>query len=119
MTPDETLASFRAMSDTLEMVEDALAVARQGLNANPTKVERRQLDEDILELGLERTRLTSAMIALGRGQGTITPPSAQEIAQIKALAEQVDQLTQQSVAASEAVVTTGEVLDLIAKSGFA
>ena len=73
MTPEEqaTLETFRAMSDALEMVEDALAIARQGLNANPSKQERRQLDEDILDLALKRTRLTSAMIALGRGQGTI------------------------------------------------
>lgn len=121
MTPEEqaTLAAFRAMSDALEMVEDGLAVARQGLNSNPTKQERRQLDEDILDLGLKRTRLTSAMIALGRGQATISPPTAEQIAEIKALAGQVDQLTQQSVAASDAVVAVGKVLDLVAKSGLA
>jgi hypothetical protein len=119
MTPEEqaTLETFRAMSDALEMVEDALAIARQGLNANPSKQERRQLDEDILDLALKRTRLTSAMIALGRGQGTITPPTAEQIAEIKTLAGQVDQLTQQSIAASGAVVATGHVLDLLAKSG--
>ena len=119
MTPEEekTLETYRAMSDTLEMVEDALAVARQGLNMNPTKSERHQLDEDILDLRLKRTRLTSAMIALGRGQGTIRPPTADQIAEIMILAGQVDQLTQQSVAASGAVVATGHVLDLLAKSG--
>lgn len=121
MTPEEqaTLETFRAMSDALEMVEDALAIARQGLNANPSKQERRQLDEDILDLALKRTRLTSAMIALGRGQGTIRPPTADQIAEIKTLAGQVDRLTQQSVAASGAVVATGHVLDLLAKSGLA
>ena len=119
MTPEEqaTLETFRAMSDALEMVEDALAIARLGLNANPSEQERHQLDEDILELALKRTRLTSAMIALGRGQGTITPPTAEQIVEIKTLAGQVDQLTQQSVAASGAVVATGHVLDLLAKSG--
>jgi hypothetical protein len=121
MAVDEqaVLATFRAMSDALEMVEDALAVARLGLNANPTRQERRQLDEDILELALKRTRLTSTMIALGRGEQTIQPPSAAQIAEIKTLAAQVDQLTQQSVAASEAVVATGHVLDLVAESGLA
>ena len=119
MAPDEQaiLATFRAMSDALEMVEDALAVTRQGLSANPTKQERRQLDEDILDLGLKRSQLTNSMIALGRGQGTIRPPSAEQITQIKALAAKVDQLTRESVAASEAVVVAGNVLDLIAESG--
>jgi len=49
--------------------------------------------------------------------GTIRPPTADQIAKIKTLAGQVDQLTQQSVAASQAVVATGNVLDLLAKSG--
>jgi len=49
----------------------------------------------------------------------ISPPSARQIAQIKALAGQVDRLTQKSVAASEAVVATGKVLDLIEKSSLA
>jgi hypothetical protein len=121
LTPEDraTLAMFRAMSDALEMVDDALAVARQGLNTNPTKQERRQLDEDILDLALKRTRLTSALIALGRGERTISPPSAQQIARIKELAGEVDQLTRQSVTSSQAVVASGKVLDLVAKSGLA
>ena len=105
------------MSVALEMVEDALAVARLGLNGNPTKEERRQLDEDILELGLQRTRLTNEMIALGRGQGSTTPPTPDQINEIKALAEKVDKLTLQAVAASTAVKEVGRVLDLVAESG--
>jgi translation initiation factor 6 (eIF-6) len=121
MAPDEQaiLATFRAMSDALEMVEDALAVARKGLNANPSKQERRQLDEDILELTLKRSRLTNSMIALGRGQGTIRPPTADQIAEIKQLATEVDRLTRESLAASRAVVAAGNVLDLLAESGLA
>jgi hypothetical protein len=119
MTPEEqaTLETFRAMSDALEMVEAALAIARQGLDADPSKQERRQLDEDLRDLALKRTRLTSAMIALSRGQGTTDPLTPEQIAEIKALAGQVDQLTQQSIAASGAVVATGNVLDLLAKAG--
>ena len=120
MTPEEQaiLETFRAMSDALEMVEDALVIARQGLDANPSKQEGRQLDEDLFDLAFKRTRLTSAMIALSRGQGTTNPLTPEQIAEIKALAGQVDQLTQQqSIAASGAVVATGNVLDLLAKSG--
>ena len=121
MTAEEqaALATFRAMSEALEMVEDALAVARKGLNANPTKQERRELDEDILDLALKRTRLTNSLIALGRGQETIQPPTPGQIAEIKALATQVDQLTRQSVAASQAVTAAGDVLELLADSGLA
>jgi translation initiation factor 6 (eIF-6) len=121
MAPDEQaiLATFRVMSDALEMVEDALAVARQGVNANPTKQERRQLDEDILELALKRSRLTNSLIALGRGQGTVRPPTAGQVAQIKELATEVDRLTRESIAASGAVVAAGNVLDLLAESGLA
>lgn len=111
------LTTFRAMSVGLEMVEDALAVARLGLNGNPTKEERRQLDEDILDLALQRTRLTNGMITLGRGEGTISPPTARQIDEIKALAEKVDRLTLQAVAASTAVKEVGNVLDLLAESG--
>ena len=119
LSPEEeaTLKRFRAMSVALEMVEDALAVARLGLNGNPTKEERRQLDEDILELGLQRTRLTNEMIALGRGQGSTTPPTPEQINEIKALAEKVDKLTLHAVAASTAVKEVGRVLDLVAESG--
>jgi hypothetical protein len=121
MTPDDeaTLEAFRTLSEALEMVEDALALVRQGLNANPTKEERRQLDEDILELALKRTRLTSALLALGRGDATITPPTPGQIAEIKALAARVDQLTRESIAASDAVKEAGRVLDLLAQSGLA
>jgi hypothetical protein len=49
---------------------------------------------------------------------SISPPSAQQTLR-SALAGQVDRLTQKSVAASEAVVATGKVLDLIEKSSLA
>ena len=50
MDNEEIIATYKALSDALEMIEDAIVVAKQGLLQNPTKEERRALDAEILEL---------------------------------------------------------------------
>ncbi len=118
MDTEEIVATFRGLSDALEMTEDAIVVAKQGLLQNPTKEVRRALDADILELEAKRAKISAKMIALGRGEPSVKKPTDAQIAEIATLVGEVDQLTRASAAASQALAITGRVLDLISDVKF-
>ena len=58
------------------------------------------------------------MIALGRGEPSVKKPTDAQIAEIAALAGEVDRLTRASAAASQALAITGRVLDLMSEVKF-
>lgn len=118
MDNEEIVATYKALSEALEMTEDAIVVAKQGLLQNPTKEQRRALDAEILELEAKRAKIMSKMIALGGGQSNVKKPTEAQIAEIAALAGEVDRLTRESVAASQALAITGRVLDLMSEVKF-
>ena len=118
MDTEEIVATFRGLSDALEMTEDAIVVAKQGLLQNPTKEVRRALDADILELEAKRAKISAKMIALGRGEPSVKKPTDAQIAEIATLAGEVDQLTRASATASQALAITGRVLDLMSDVKF-
>lgn len=118
MDNEEIIATYKALSDALEMIEDAIVVAKQGLLQNPTKEERRALDAEILELEAKRAKISAKMIALGRGEPSVKKPTDAQIAEIAALAGEVDRLTRASAAASQALAITGRVLDLMSEVKF-
>lgn len=112
-------AKYQALSDALEMVDDAIEVARTGLLENPDKEERRRLNELILELEAKRAKIVNKMIVLGREAGKVAMPSASQIKKMKALAAQVDALTRSAQGAGTAIDMAGKVLEMASKSGFA
>ncbi len=117
--PNDFRAKYQALSDALEMVEDAIEVARQALLENPDKEERRRLNELVLELEAKRAKIVNKMIALGRDAGTVAMPSKDKIDKMKALATQVDGLTRSAQGAGKAIDTADKVLKMASKSGFA
>ena len=110
---------YESFSDSLEMVEDAIVAARQALLENPTKEERRELNEQILELEAKRAKITNKLIALGRPGAAVSPPTDAQIAEIKGLAEEVDKLTRASEGAARAISVAPRGLDMVAKAGMA
>lgn len=116
---DDFRTKYQALSDALEMVDDAIEVARQALLENPDKEERRRLNELILELEAKRAKIVNKMIVLGRETGTIAMPSENQIEKMKALATEVDGLTRSAQGAGKAIEMAGKVLEMASKSGFA
>jgi hypothetical protein len=115
MRNSDVLKAFRMLSDTLEMIEDALLVVAQGLKMNPTVDERHDLEGQQHELSIEKMKVVAAMKAIGRGQLVIPPPTEAQITAVKRLARDVDDLTRANVTAGNAVVAGGQVLDAVGK----
>jgi len=115
----EFKAKYQALSDALEMVDDAIEVARKALLGNPDREERLRLNELILELEAKRAKIVNKMAALGRKTGQIAMPSKSRIEKMKALATQVDDLTRSAQGAGKAIEVAGKVLEMAGKSGFA
>ncbi len=115
MRNEDVVVAFGMLSDTLEMVEDALLVVAQGLKMNPTVDERRDLERQQHELSIQKMKVVAAMKALGRGQLGIPRPTDAQIAAVKALARDVDDLTRATVAASDAVATAGRAIAAVDK----
>jgi translation initiation factor 6 (eIF-6) len=114
MTDEDALVTFGKLSETLEMIEDALLVAAQGLKMTPTVDERRALERATQqELSIAKMKLVAAMKAVGRGQLVLPRPTQAQIDAIKALARQVDEVSRESVAASGAIAAAGQALDAV------
>jgi chromosome segregation ATPase len=119
MAGDDFRTKFQALSDALEMVEDAIEAARLALFDNPEKDERRRLNELILELEAKRAKIINKMIELGRQQTAIKKPTKAQLDELKNLAAKVDELTRNSQGAVIAINAGGEVLALVEKVNFA
>jgi hypothetical protein len=109
----ELVVKFRSLSVLLEMTEDAIVVAKKGLLKNPEKEERRELDENILELTAKRAKITNTMIAIASNAAAMPLPPPELVKQIARLADKVDEMSRANVVASAAVKTTGQVLDVV------
>ena len=119
MANDDFRAKYQALSDALEMVDDAIEVARQALLENPDKEERRRLNELVLELEAKRAKIVNKMIAIGRDAGALAMPSKAQIDALKALATEVDELTRSAKGAGKAIEMAGKVIEMAGKSGLA
>lgn len=117
--PSNIEAKFEALSDALEMVDDAIEAARHALLENPNKEERRRLNELILELEAKRAKIVNKMIALGRKTRAVAMPSKAKINKLKELAAEVDELTRAAQGAGRAIQLADQVLDLAGELKFA
>lgn len=115
--PSARDALFKALADAQEMASDAITVAEKGLNANPTREQRRILNEDILELNAKFTKLQGHLLALARGGDVIARPTDRQLRELARLSASVDRMVNRSVSASQAVRTVGEVLELAHDAG--
>ena len=55
---------YKALSDMLSLVYDAIAIAQKGLLANPSKDEERKLNRTLAKLELERVDLRAMLDAM-------------------------------------------------------
>lgn len=119
MAEDEFRTKFQALSDALEMVEDAIDAARVALLDNPNKDERRRLNELILELEAKKAKIINKMIALGREQTQVKKPTKTHLDELKKLAEKVDGLTRAGQGAATAIGIGEQVLALVEQADLA
>jgi predicted nucleic acid-binding Zn-ribbon protein len=119
MANEDFQTKLMALSDALEMVEDAIEAARLALFENPEKDRRRRLNELILELEAKKAKITNKIIALARKQTAIKRPTKAQLDELKTLAAKVDELTRNSENAVIVIDAGGEVLALVEKVNFA
>lgn len=108
---------FKALADAQEMVSDAISIAENALDENPTREQRRVLDEEILELNAKFSKLQGRLLAMAKGKSVIARPTDPQLAALTKLSEEVDSLAHTSVSASEALTTIALVLDTVRDTG--
>ena len=99
-----------ALGHALILVDNAIALAKQGLVKNPPKEVERELNDTIHELELQRTMIVAKMDALIDKTSVITGPTPEQVAKVSALTTEVGALTKANVTASAAVALTTKVL---------
>ena len=110
MENEDLIVTLNHLASAIEMVQDAIIIAKQGLNMNPTKEQKRQLLEDRLELEAKLQRLNGKLLGLASNQGGLTPPTRAQIDEIKSLTAEVEKSTQQNLDASASIVMTSKAL---------
>jgi len=101
-----------ALGEALSLVLDAIALAEEGLEMNPSKEEERALNETLTNLELKRAAIQAKLDALIAKTRQVAGPTQEQVAQISALTAQVGAQTNASVTASMAVALTSRVLAL-------
>ena len=99
------LEKFRRLNDAQKAIQAARVVARKGLNRNPSPEQRRDLDENILDL-TERIGILEARILAvrnGGGNDNIAMPSDEQVAETGAILAEVEGLTNQNITAAGAL----------------
>jgi hypothetical protein len=104
--------------DKLTLVNKALRLARRILAGNPPPEDLTDLNQTILELTREQTRLEALLEALRR-RPSVTPPAPSQVAEIKALTSAVDAAIAATTTARDAIVVGTRVLTAVEKSGVA
>ena len=99
------LEKFRRLNDAQKALQAARVVARKGLNRNPSPEQRRDLDENILDLTERITILEARILAVrnGGGNDNIAMPSDEQVAETGAILAEVEGLTNQNITAAGAL----------------
>lgn len=104
------------LENALALVFDAEALTLKGLRANPSKEEQRKLNKRLASLVVEEADLIAMIDALeNRIEPGIKPPTDAQVTEIAKLSEKVEQDTQDNITASDALATSGKVLELAMK----
>jgi len=102
-----------AYEDALALVFDAIAMARKGLRANPSKEEERKLNKLLARLEVERADLEAMLDALIDGRVIdVAPPTQAQVDEIARLTGEVGDWTRRNGTAAGAVTVLSKVLDL-------
>lgn len=102
--------------DKLTLVNKALLLARRILAGNPPPEDLIDLNQTILELTKQQTKLESLLEALRRTP-SVTPPDPARFAEIKTLTTAVDAAIRANTTARDAIVVGTRVLTAVEKSG--
>lgn len=106
--PDE----IPGLLDSLELVNDALALVHLGLGNNPSMDQARTLNQQELRLAAERDVLKAEIDSAINGQAVQGPTTAQHAA-ISALSAQVEAATQANAAATQTIALASLALGLL------
>ena len=111
-----TLADL--VDDKLTLVNKALLLAKRIREGNPPAEDLPGLDQTILELTRQRTKLLGLLQALRRTP-SVTPPDPAQLAEVKQLTADVDAAIRATTTARDAIVVGTRVLTAVEKSGVA
>ncbi len=99
--------------DALALVFDAIAAARKGRRANPSKEEERKLNKALARLEVERADLEAILDAIIVGDTVdVAPPTQEQVDEIARLTGEVGILTRANITAAGAVTVASDVLAL-------
>lgn len=110
----ENTDEIPGLLDSLELVDNAIALVRVALNQNPGMDDTRALNQQVLRLQAERGVLEAEINAAVGGQAVQGPSSAQHAA-IAALSTQVESAVSANAAAGQAINLASRVLGLISQ----
>lgn len=112
MKKKHLMATLEYLLEAVDAVEDAIIITEQAMNQNPTRDERRKLNEERLNLERRRFMLNNQIRLLARNSADIEPPSDEQLEELKKLSTKVDDATNQALNASDAIALTGDLLDM-------
>lgn len=111
-TDREPKTPIGALGEALSLVFKAIALARKGLEKNPSTEEGRELNETLNELERQRTEIQAKMDALIANARAVAGPTPEQVARMSALTAEVGAQTNASVTASAAVALSARALAL-------
>jgi hypothetical protein len=102
----------------LRLVNRALFLADRTIAGNPPPQDRVDLNQTILELTREQTKL-EGLLEAQRRTPSVTPPDPALFAETRRLADEVDAAIRASTTARDAIVVGNRVLTAVEKTGLA